>query len=69
LIGAALVGLAIVISLLLHAPAKATAQADEPIAEALEASGGLAPEPEHAPATNGAPGSPQAAAQDLIEAG
>jgi EmrB/QacA subfamily drug resistance transporter len=75
-IGAGLIGLAIVISLLLHAPARAAAKADEPIAEALEPSGGLAPEPaaastlssETPPSQEHAPGSPQATAEDLIEA-
>jgi EmrB/QacA subfamily drug resistance transporter len=62
-IAAGLIGLAIVISLLLHAPKRAVAPADVPIAEALEAGGGLAPTPQQAP------GAPQVAAQDLIEAG
>jgi hypothetical protein len=63
LIGAGLVGLAIVISLALHAPRRASSQAEEEIAEAAEASGGIAPAPEHAP------DSQHAAAEDLIEAG
>jgi EmrB/QacA subfamily drug resistance transporter len=63
LIAAGFVGLAVVLSLLLHAPRRAAVQADEPVAGALESSGGLAPAPD---ALRGAP---QAAAQDLIEAG
>jgi MFS family permease len=59
LIAAGLVGLAVAISLALHAPKRALARSDEAIAEAVEASGGIAP-PAQRP-----PGPPQGS----IEAG
>jgi EmrB/QacA subfamily drug resistance transporter len=49
LIGAGLVGAAIVISLLLSAPKRVVAGEEEAIAEASEASAGLAPAQQHAP--------------------
>jgi hypothetical protein len=61
-IGAGLVGLAIVISLLLRAPRRAPSQAEDAIAEAAEMSGGIAP------ASHDSPGPPQASAQEPIEA-
>jgi hypothetical protein len=62
-IGAGLVGLAIVISLLLRAPTRALAQNEEGVAEAAEASGAIAPSSQR---SAGPP--PQASAQAPIEA-
>jgi EmrB/QacA subfamily drug resistance transporter len=68
-IGAGLVGLAIVISLLLSAPRRASSQAEDAIAEAAEMSGGIAPaDSQAAPDSQVSPGQPQASAQEPIEA-
>jgi EmrB/QacA subfamily drug resistance transporter len=72
-IGAGLVGLAIVISLLLRAPHRAPSQAEDAIAEATEASGGIAPASQDSPASRDSQDSvepPQASApaQEPIEA-
>jgi predicted MFS family arabinose efflux permease len=61
-IGAALVGVAILISLALHAPKRALAHGDEVLAEAAEASGATAPGSQRSPEP------PQAAAQEPVEA-
>jgi predicted MFS family arabinose efflux permease len=62
-IAAGLVGLAILLSLAMHAPERAAVETDERIAEASEAGGGIAPAQQRAPAP------PQAATQGSIEAG
>jgi EmrB/QacA subfamily drug resistance transporter len=61
LIGAGLIGLAIAISLALHAPERTPSQAEDAIAEAVEASGGIAPPAQRAS------GPPQAVAQGSVE--
>ncbi|HEY2719910.1 MAG TPA: MFS transporter, partial [Solirubrobacteraceae bacterium] len=69
LIGAALVGLAVVISLVLHAPKRTPSAAEDELAEVVEASGGIAPAPAQAqqPQQQRAPGPPQAVAQGSVE--
>jgi EmrB/QacA subfamily drug resistance transporter len=67
LIGAGLVGLAIVISLALHAPRRAPSQAEDAVAEADGTGGGIAPGGHESPA-QGSPGAPHASAQAPAEA-
>jgi EmrB/QacA subfamily drug resistance transporter len=67
LIGAALVGLAVLISLALHAPKRAPSAAEDELAEAVEASGSIAPTPAQAQTQQRAPGPPQAVAQGSVE--
>jgi predicted MFS family arabinose efflux permease len=67
LIGAGLVGLAIVISLALHAPRRAPSQAEDAVAEAAEAGDGIAPAAQESSA-QAPPGAPHANAQEPVEA-